>query len=253
MLYFLNNHKIFFALLLLFFLINLKILYSKEIYFDLSENEIKIQTDFNGKEIIIFGILEKDNEAILTIKGPKKKSRVQKKERFFGIWLNTKYIIYNNVPSIFFVASSKDIEEILPTTNIINEELAFNYILENKSSKTNFISISSQKTWQDNFVRIKKKKGLYKKFQIEKINDKLFQTRVFFPSNTIPGKYTVKVYNIKNNSIIGMDKKIINIEKSGIGSKIYYFANNNSAAYGLLVIIFAILSGLIAATLFRRL
>ena len=50
-----------------------------------------------------------------------------------------------------------------------------------------------------------------------------------------------------------MDKKIINIEKSGIGSKIYYFANSNSAAYGLLVIIFAILSGLIAATLFRRL
>ena len=30
---------------------------SAEAYFDLSENNIKIQTDFNGKEIIIFGIL----------------------------------------------------------------------------------------------------------------------------------------------------------------------------------------------------
>ena len=29
---------------------------SAEAYFDLSENNIKIQTDFNGKEIIIFGI-----------------------------------------------------------------------------------------------------------------------------------------------------------------------------------------------------
>ena len=37
-----------------------------------------------------------------------------------------------------------------------------------------------------------------------------------------------------------------------IGSKIFDFANNNAATYGVFVVIFSIFSGFIAATLFRR-
>ena len=48
------------------------------------------------------------------------------------------------------------------------------------------------------------------------------------------------------------DQKKIVIKKSGIGSKIFDFANNNAATYGVFVVIFSIFSGFIAATLFRR-
>ena len=50
-----------------------------EAYFDLSQNDIKIETDFNGKEIIIFGILNDDQETIIAIKGPQKKALIKKK------------------------------------------------------------------------------------------------------------------------------------------------------------------------------
>ena len=40
-----------------------------EAYFDISENNIKIETNFIGKEVIIFGILNDDQETIMTIKG----------------------------------------------------------------------------------------------------------------------------------------------------------------------------------------
>ena len=66
-------------------------------------------------------------------------------------------------------------------------------------------------------------------------------------------EYTATVYHVRNKTIISKEDKKINIEKSGIGNDIYNFANNNSVAYGLFTIVFAILSGLIAATLFRRL
>ena len=56
----------------------------------------------------------------------------------------------------------------------------------------------------------------------------------------------------KNNVILNKKEKIIILKKSGIGSKIYDFAHKNAAAYGLFAIIFAILSGFLAATLFRR-
>ena len=34
------------------------------------------------------------------------------------------------------------------------------------------------------------------------MDNKLFQTRIFFPSNTIPGIYDVNIYQIKNKIIV---------------------------------------------------
>ena len=223
-----------------------------EAYFDISENNIKIETNFIGKEVIIFGILNDDQETIMTIKGPEKNAVIQKKERILGFWFNTKQITYNQIPSIFFIASSNEIEDILPTSTIIKEELSFNYLLENKTSQRNFISDFSLDNWKENFVRIKKSKNLFKEYNIEKIDNKLFQTRIFFPAKSIPGEYKVNVYQIKNNLILNNKEKIITLKKSGVGSQIYNFAHNNAAAYGLFAIIFAIMSGFLAATLFRR-
>ena len=225
---------------------------SAEAYFDLSENNIKIETDFNGKEIIIFGILNDDQETLITIKGPEKNAVIQKKERILGFWFNTKQITYNKIPSIFFIASSANIKDILPTSTIIKEELSFDYLLENKLSQRNFISNASLDSWKNNFVRIKKDKSLFKEYKVEKIENKLFQTRIFFPAKSIPGEYKVNVYQIKNNIVLNKKEKIITLAKSGVGSQIYDFAHNNAAAYGLFAIIFAVLSGFLAATLFRR-
>ena len=244
------NYKLkFIVFISVFFFTNIIL---AEAYFDLSESEIKIETDFNGKEIIIFGILNEDQDTLITIKGPEKKALIQKKERILGFWFNTKQITYNKVPSIFFIASSRNLENILPMSTIIKEELSFDLLLENKLSKRNFISDISLEDWKDNFVRIKKNKSLFKEYKVEKIENKLFQTRVFFPSDSIPGKYLVNVYQIKNNVILSKNEKYIHLVKSGIGSKIYNFAHNNAAAYGLFTIIFAILSGFLAAALFRR-
>ena len=223
-----------------------------EAYFDISENNIKIETNFTGKEVIIFGILNDDQETIMTIKGPEKNAVIQKKERILGFWFNTKKIIYNKIPSIFFIASSNNIKNILPTSSIIKNELSFNYLLENKTSQRNFISDISLDTWKRNFVRIKKKKNLFKEYEIENIDNKLFQTRIFFPAKSIPGEYKVNVYQIKDNLILNNKEKVITLKKSGIGNQIYNFAHKNAAAYGLFAIIFAVLSGFLAATLFRR-
>ena len=237
------------AFILLFFFSNAVV---AEAYFDISENNIKIETNFIGKEVIIFGILNDDQETIMTIKGPEKNALIQKKERILGFWFNTKKITYNQIPSIFFIASSNEIEDILPTSTIIKEELSFDYLLENKTSQRNFISDISLDTWKSNFVRIKKNKNLFKEYEIENIDNKLFQTRIFFPAKSIPGEYKVNVYQIKDNLILNKKEKVITLKKSGIGNQIYNFAHKNAAAYGLFTIIFAVLSGFLAATLFRR-
>ena len=228
-------------------------IFAGEVYFELSEKEIKIKTDFIGKEIIIFGSFEKGEDTIISIKGPRKDTKMMKKERILGFWFNSKKVIYKNIPSLYFLASSKPITKILNSDLIIKENLYFNELIENAITQRNFIEQNNLKNWNKNLIDIKKNENLFKKYKFNNIENKLFQTRVFFPSNSIPGKYKVTIYQVSDMVIVSKKHKIINIKKSGIGEKIYKFAINQPASYGLLTIIFAILSGLIAATVFRRL
>ena len=225
---------------------------ANEAYFDLSEKEIQIQTDFTGKEIIIFGIFQANEDTILAISGPETDTSILKKQRIGGFWFNTQKVIYKDIPSLFFIASSSPMKKILSIETIIKEKLSFNEFFTNTVTSRNFVG-KDLKEWDKNLIKIKSEEGLYKEYKFSNIDDKLFQSRVFFPSNSIPGKYNVAVYQIKNKVIVSKKNRVINIKKSGIGEKIYKFAHQKSATYGLLSILFAVLSGLLAATIFRRL
>jgi len=228
-------------------------IFAEEIYFDLSENEIQIQTNFIGKEIIIFGVFQAGENTVIAIEGPNKDFKIMKKEKILGFWFNTKKIIYKNLPSLFFLASSSPIKEILNIDTIIKEKLYFDELLVNTITQRDFIQQKNLDLWNKNLIKIKNENNLYKEYKFNNIDDKLFQTRIFFPANSIIGNYKVKIYQVKDHLIISKKIKVINIKKSGIGEKIFKFAHNQPAAYGLLSIVFAILSGLLAATIFRRL
>ena len=240
---------IFFFIFLIF---NQSVL-ANEAYFDLSEKEIQIQTDFNGKKIIIFGIFKLGEDTIIKIEGPKKNTKVMKKEKILGFWFNTKNVIYKELPSLFFVSSSAPIKNILNQNTIIKEKIYFNELLTNAITQRNFLDQKNLKIWDKNLIKIKKNNNLFKEYEFKNIDNKLFQSQVYFPTKSIPGEYTVTIYQIKDKLITGKKIKKILIKKSGIGDIIFKFAHNEPATYGILCILFAILSGLIAATLFRRL
>ena len=232
-----------------------KLIFGEEAYFDLSDQEIEIKTNYKGKEIIIFGLTEPQFDTIITIKGPKKDTKVSKKERLFGFWFNTKKIIYRDLPSIFFIATSNPINEILNNDTITRKALYFEQMIINLVSQRNFNFTKQNKLemWNKNMIEIKKELNLYKEYKLKIIDNKLFQTKVFFPSTTMPGSYDVDIYQIQNKIIKSEKNKKIIIKKSGIGNIIFQFAHNKPATYGILCIMFALFAGLIAATVFRRL
>ena len=244
---------IFFCMIL--FILPIELVFGEEAYFDLSDKEIQIQTDFNGKEVIIFGLTDPELDTILTIKGPNKDTQVSKKERFFGFWFNTKKIIYKDLPTIFFIASSSPIKEILTNETIIKKSLYFDEMTINLITKRNFNFNKKNKPeiWSKNLIQLKKTSNLYKEYDLKIVDSKLFQTKVFFPSNTIPGSYDVNIFHIQNKVIVSEKNKKIVIKKAGIGNKIFQFAHEHPAAYGIICIVFAIFAGLISATVFRRL
>ena len=244
-----------FSIILLYFAFYSNVALSNETYFDLSDSEIEIQANFKGGEVVIFGLLEPGFDTIINIKGPKKNTEIRKKERIFVFWFNTKKIVYKDLPSIFFIASSAPIKNILEEETIIKSALNFEQSLANIVTKRNFNFNDKNKPefWNENLLKIKKNEDFYKEYNIKIVDDKLFQTKIFFPSNTVPGIYDVDIYQIKNKIIKNKKNRKIIIKKTGIGNRIFRLAHKQPATYGIICIIFAIFAGLIAATAFRRL
>ena len=231
-------------------------LFADKAYFDLSEKKIKIKADFNGKEVIIFGLADKNYDTVIILKGPKKNATISFKERVFGIWIKTKKFEYDNIPSIFFIASSSPINNILDEKTIRTMGLNFknfDYTTLDNSINNAKLYEKSLYNWNNNFIRKQKNNNFYKKYELQIVDEKMFKTRVFFPPNTIPGTYKINIFQVKNKKIHKQDTKTIVVEKTGIGSTIYKFAQTNPALYGILCIIFAIITGVVAATAFRRL
>ena len=61
----LNNSNKIFLFVIIMITVSGKSILGNQAYFDLSDNKIEIQTNFNGKEVIIFGLTDPQFETIL--------------------------------------------------------------------------------------------------------------------------------------------------------------------------------------------
>jgi uncharacterized protein (TIGR02186 family) len=79
----------------------------EEVVAGLSQNRISITASFDGSEILIFGAVKRDTpppvspplEVVVTVAGPSVPVTVRRKDRRFGIWVNTQSVEVDEAPS----------------------------------------------------------------------------------------------------------------------------------------------------------
>ena len=103
-------------------------------------------------------------------------------------------------------------------------------------------------------VRNKQRQGLFsdQPVLVNFLGPHLFRARVGFPSNVPTGTYTVTVYLIRSGKVIGAQTIPLAVSKIGIGARIYDFAHQNSAAYGIVAILLALFAGWLGSAIFRK-
>ena len=136
-------------------------------------------------------------------------------------------MVYKELPSIFFLASSSPIKEILNKETVTKEKLYFDDLLTNIITQRNFIEQKNLNLWNNNLISIKTKKALYKIYEFKNIENKLFQTRVFFPAESIPGEYEITIFQIKNKLIINKKIKKLQLKNLVLGIKYINLPTNN--------------------------
>ena len=206
------------------------------------DNNIDIDVGFTGKKLSYFGAIDIQGDLVIIVTGPRKKIKVFKKEKKIWFWINSSSRIFADVPSYYFVATSR------PLNQIKNDSfLKINQIgLENlRFEGAEEIEEIERAKWRNGIIDSMKKMGNYfsTNGNIEIIDEYLFKTEISFPSDIAEGVYIVDTLLLKNDSVIGSNRSFINVSKSGLGEKVYLFATENGLLYGIFAVIAAMLFG----------
>ena len=241
--------KCFFMFYFIFFSAVFQASSKKLIIADISDNKINIDVGFKGAKLLFFGVIDEEGDVVVSVTGPRKIVKVRKKEKKIGLWLNSDTKIFFDVPSYYYVASTRPLKE-LNAENV----LKINQVgIEN----IRFAGAEEQEersSWVSGIIKSMIEAGRYNPKQgLIQISDKrLFKTELNFSAELVDGQYLVDTLLLKEGAVIAARRSFINVSKTGYGEKIYKMANDNSLFYGLIAVFFAFIFGLIVHEITRR-
>ena len=99
---------------------------------DISTRTIPVTSNFSGTEIVIFGAVDNSRQKsaesglydiVITVEGAPSAITSRRKVRFFGIWLNSEEVTFDDAPSFYAQVSTR------PTDDFASNELQREYDL----------------------------------------------------------------------------------------------------------------------------
>ena len=230
------------------------------------EEEILIDANFSGQDLLVFGAFYGDpsqprdekGDLLIEVVGPSEDIMLRKKESFFGFWLNAYRVEFRDIPGFYYLSSTSEISsEFLNQNNI-------GILRAKRSSEIDWSSLtinwgkvesdSDKKEFNNALIRTKTQESLYNETinEIEILDGNLFKTSIHIP-NTVPvGEYDVNVYLIIDKKITKKYSYNFTITRIGIEEAIYNFAFEFPFLYGLISLAIASIAGWSGAELFRR-
>ncbi|WP_430450225.1 TIGR02186 family protein [Rhodophyticola sp.] len=229
---------------------------AEQVVAGLSRDEIAITTNFDGSEILIFGAVRREApiprsgplEVIITVEGPDRPVTVRRKDRRFGIWINTDAAEVDEAPTFYAVSTTAPLRDVLSDTNDLRHRISIRRAIRVVGS-----GVSDQPSFTRALIRIREENGLYQLNEgaVSLRDDTLFDTSVRLPANLVEGSYRTRIFLTRNREIIAEYDTVIAVRKVGLERLIYNLAHDRPLIYGILSLVIAIAAGWLASAVFR--
>ena len=218
---------------------------------DLSESVVKITTGFTGTKVLLFGAIEGRGKLVVIVEGPRHSLTVRRKRRIAGIWVNRAEVQFDDVPSFYQVLSSDPLEEWLPLRTRDLYQIGVEYLRFAPRTK---VGPAEAASFRDALIRNMQRNGRYGVLEgnVTVMGGQLFRADLFLPANLPTGFYSIEVMLIGDGNVKSIQATPLLVTKSGIGAQVYDMAYSYPALYGIMAIVIAVLAGLGANAIFRK-
>ncbi|MGR3637759.1 MAG: TIGR02186 family protein [Shimia sp.] len=233
---------------------------AEEVVLGLSQDKVAITATFNGKEILLFGAVKRETtiqetpplQVVIAVSGPTGPITVRRKERRFGIWVNTDAVEVDTAPSFYAVATSAPFSESLSNVEDQRHKVSIPLAIRSVGAP---MDVANPQDFTEAVIRIRQNEGLYQKLDgaVRFDEQTLFRTTIQMPANLTEGNYPTRIFLTRGGNVVSQFETVINVNKVGLERWLYDLSRENPLWYGLMSLAIAIAAGWGASAAFSLL
>ena len=228
-----------------------------------SNQRVTVTSNYSGEELVLFGSVEKDAstpatrtdyDLVVTVSGPPADMVTRRKERKFGIWINTDYREFLNVPSYLALFSNRPFDAIASPEVQRRQQLGLNNVLLTQRVGPDYADVVPNDAFRSAFVRLRSERGLYREATsaVTFLTPTLFRTEIPLPAEVPIGRYDVEIKLFADGALVTQTVTSFEIVKVGFEQFVATSARQNGFVYGLATAFMALMSGWMASIVFRK-
>lgn len=226
----------------------------------LSTDRITITAGFSGADLTIFGSVDNADplaarqrryDVIVVLEGPSKPVVVRRKDRVLGMWINTAFETFVNVPVSYSVATTKRFQDIATPATYKRLSLGTGNIYLEPQEKDDPAAVAE---FTAALRSEKTASGLY----TERVGDvgflsqNLFRATVTLAPDVPVGTHNARAFLFKDGVFLKETSAHLFIRKSGFEQTLFRLAGNHGFFFGLCAVALAFVTGWAGRMIFRR-
>jgi uncharacterized protein (TIGR02186 family) len=227
-----------------------------------SNHRVTVTPNYSGEELVLFGSVEKDAntpatrayDLVVTVAGPRADMVTRRKERKFGIWINTDSRQFLQVPAYLAIFSNRPFEAIASPEVQRRQQLGINNVVLTQRVGPDYADVVPNDPFRSGFVRLRTEHGLYREATsaVTFLTPTLFRTGIPLPAEVPIGTYNVDIKLFADGQLVTRTETAFEIVKVGFEQFVANTAKQNGLAYGLVTAMMALMTGWMASIVFRK-
>jgi hypothetical protein len=219
----------------------------------ISPATVQIGAFFNGQTVMVSGTIPAGTQAVLEVIGSSAEEHLMRKGRRGGLWMNVGEIQVQDAPSLYLVMSTaKELLTAAPPTATWGYQA-----LEKRLAFSGKIEPAERQEFLKQFLELKESEEIYASWpgaltlKAAAGAESALTASFPLPANTRPGDYQVCLSVIQDGKAVSKTCTGLKVEIVGFPAWLASLAYEHGAAYGVLAVVIAIVTGFAMGFIFK--